>query len=69
MATLNMAQALNQAHHQALESDESVVVIGEDVGTSGGVFRITDGLQAAFGDDRVVDTPGCRVKLAALEIT
>jgi pyruvate dehydrogenase E1 component beta subunit len=52
-----MAQALNRAHRQALADDERVVVLGEDVGTTGGVFRITDGLQAEFGDRRVIDAP------------
>jgi pyruvate dehydrogenase E1 component beta subunit len=57
MAKLTMAQALNQALAQALEADESVVVLGEDVGKDGGVFRITDGLLERFGPERVVDTP------------
>lgn len=54
---LNMARALNQAHHQALAEDERVVVLGEDVAASGGVFRITDGLRGAYGEHRVIDTP------------
>lgn len=57
MAKLTMAQALNQALAHALESDERVVVLGEDVGRDGGVFRITDGLIDRFGPERVVDTP------------
>ena len=52
-----MARALNQALADALAADERVVVFGEDVGTLGGVFRITDGLAARFGDSRVFDTP------------
>ena len=56
MAELNIAQALNAALRIALE-DEKVVLLGEDVGTTGGVFRVTDGLQQAYGPDRVVDTP------------
>jgi pyruvate/2-oxoglutarate/acetoin dehydrogenase E1 component len=56
MGERTMAQALNAALRQALE-DETVVVLGEDVGRTGGVFRVTDGLQETFGADRVIDTP------------
>ncbi|HEX6355183.1 alpha-ketoacid dehydrogenase subunit beta [Actinophytocola sp.] len=52
-----MAQAINAALRDALGSDESVVVFGEDVGPLGGVFRVTDGLTAEFGDQRCYDTP------------
>jgi pyruvate dehydrogenase E1 component beta subunit len=52
-----MAQALNDALFTALERDERVVVLGEDVGRTGGVFRITDDLQQKFGEERVIDTP------------
>ena len=52
-----MAQALNDALFTALERDDRVVVLGEDVGRTGGVFRITDDLQQKFGEDRVIDTP------------
>ncbi|WP_269855344.1 alpha-ketoacid dehydrogenase subunit beta [Streptomyces sp. RPT161] len=52
-----MAQALRQALHDALADDPRVHVLGEDVGTLGGVFRITDGLTKEFGPDRVTDTP------------
>jgi pyruvate dehydrogenase E1 component beta subunit len=51
-----MAQALNAALREGLASDD-VVVLGEDVGRTGGVFRVTDALQTAFGADRVIDTP------------
>ena len=57
MSSTTMAQALNAALRDALAADESVVVFGEDVGTLGGVFRITDGLARDFGDDRCFDTP------------
>lgn len=57
MAKLTIAQALNQALELALAEDPSVVVLGEDVGKDGGVFRITDGLFDKFGPDRVIDTP------------
>lgn len=56
-ATLTMAQALNRALADALAADASVVVFGEDVGPLGGVFRITDGLTARFGENRCFDTP------------
>ncbi|WP_127502580.1 alpha-ketoacid dehydrogenase subunit beta [Actinoplanes solisilvae] len=54
---LTMAQALNRALRDAMTEDPSVVVFGEDVGPLGGVFRITDGLTADFGEDRCFDTP------------
>ena len=57
MSTLSMSAALNLALSDALEADERVLVFGEDVGPLGGVFRITDGLAAKFGDRRVFDTP------------
>jgi 2-oxoisovalerate dehydrogenase E1 component subunit beta len=55
--TTTMAAALNRALADSLAADERVVVFGEDVGTLGGVFRVTDGLAARFGDHRVFDTP------------
>lgn len=55
--TLPMAKALNEALRRDLADDPKVLVMGEDVGRLGGVFRVTDGLHAQFGDDRVVDTP------------
>lgn len=54
---LTMANALNQALRDAMRADGSVVMFGEDVGPLGGVFRITDGLTAEFGDQRCFDTP------------
>src|SRR6201994_2040626 len=54
---VTMAGALNRALADALAADRGVVVFGEDVGTLGGVFRITDGLATRFGEDRVFDTP------------
>lgn len=56
-APITVAGALNRALADALAADERVVVFGEDVGTLGGVFRVTDGLAARFGEDRVFDTP------------
>lgn len=57
MTELNMIQALNLALREEMQRDPHVVVIGEDVGKEGGVFRVTDGLQQSFGESRVVDTP------------
>jgi pyruvate dehydrogenase E1 component beta subunit len=54
---ITLAQALNTALHDAMDADDRVVVFGEDVGTLGGVFRITDKLQSRFGDQRCFDTP------------
>ncbi|GAA4520213.1 alpha-ketoacid dehydrogenase subunit beta [Brachybacterium sp. AOP42-E1-35] len=55
--TMTMAAALNAALRDALEADPDVLLIGEDIGALGGVFRITDGLQSRFGTDRVIDSP------------
>ncbi|MFD1213590.1 alpha-ketoacid dehydrogenase subunit beta [Arthrobacter sp. GCM10027362] len=55
--TLSMQQALNRALAEVLEDNPRAVVLGEDVGRLGGVFRVTDGLQARFGEQRVFDTP------------
>ena len=49
--------AINQALHEEMRRDENVFVMGEDVGELGGAFKVTDGLLAAFGEDRVIDTP------------
>jgi len=57
MTTLTLARALNEGLRRALEDDPKVLIMGEDVGKLGGVFRITDGLQKDFGESRVVDTP------------
>lgn len=57
MSVQTLAQAVNGALATALDADERVVLLGEDIGRTGGVFRITDGLQATFGENRVFDTP------------
>ncbi len=57
MTVRTLAQALNRAMDQALADLPDVIVMGEDVGRTGGVFRITDGLQARHGEERVIDTP------------
>ncbi len=55
--TLTLSKAINTGLRRAMERDDRVVVMGEDVATLGGVFRVTDGLAKDFGDDRVIDTP------------
>ena len=57
MATFTIAKALNEGLRRAMEDDPKVLIMGEDVGKLGGVFRVTDGLQKDFGEDRVIDTP------------
>jgi len=57
MEAVTMAKAINLSLRDALTRDQEVLIFGEDVGTLGGVFRITDGLQKTFGEDRVFDTP------------
>lgn len=57
MAKINMVQALNTTFHEVMEADDTVLVMGEDVGVNGGVFRVTDGLYEKFGRDRVIDSP------------
>ncbi|MGZ9932192.1 alpha-ketoacid dehydrogenase subunit beta [Streptomyces sp. NC-S4] len=54
---MSIAKALNESLRKALEQDPKVLIMGEDVGKLGGVFRITDGLQKDFGEERVIDTP------------
>jgi 2-oxoisovalerate dehydrogenase E1 component beta subunit len=54
---LSLSAAINAGLRRAMESDEKVLVMGEDVGTLGGVFRVTDGLAKDFGEERVIDTP------------
>ena len=57
MTKMTLAKALNAGIRKAMEDDPKVLVMGEDVGKLGGVFRITDGLQKDFGEDRVIDSP------------
>lgn len=57
MPKLNMVQAINLALKEEMHRDKDVVILGEDVGRDGGVFRITEGLQEQFGPQRVIDTP------------
>ena len=57
MATMSLGKALNNGLRRAMEHDPKVVLMGEDIGKLGGVFRVTEGLQRDFGDRRVIDTP------------
>ena len=57
MTVLTMVEAIHQALGQEMQRDERVMILGEDVGRLGGVFRATDGLQKRFGEERVFDTP------------
>jgi pyruvate dehydrogenase E1 component beta subunit len=57
MTTMTLAKAINAGLRQAMQDDPKVVLLGEDIGALGGVFRVSDGLQAEFGANRVIDTP------------
>jgi 2-oxoisovalerate dehydrogenase E1 component beta subunit len=57
MTAMALGKAINAGLRKAMEGDSKVLVMGEDVGKLGGVFRVTDGLQKDFGEDRVIDTP------------
>ena len=57
MTTLTLSRALNEGLRKALENNPKALIMGEDVGKLGGVFRVTDGLQKDFGEARVIDTP------------
>ncbi len=57
MPKLNLVEAINLALLQEMQADEQMVILGEDVGVNGGVFRVTEGLHKRFGPDRVIDTP------------
>jgi 2-oxoisovalerate dehydrogenase E1 component beta subunit len=57
MSQMNMIQAINSALDAVMEKDPTVIILGEDVGYFGGVFRCTDGLQAKYGEHRVIDAP------------
>ena len=68
MAAITLIEAITQALAWELKHDDSVVVLGEDVGVNGGVFRATAGLQATFGDQRVLDTPLDETTIAGLTV-
>jgi len=68
MAKMTMVQALNLALRQEMAKDERVIILGEDVGLDGGVFRVTDGLIDQFGDQRVLDTPLAESAIVGMSI-
>ena len=68
MAEINLVEAVNLALAHELARDPSVVLLGEDIGRNGGVFRATAGLQARFGEHRVLDTPLAETAIAGLAI-
>ncbi|MCE5336536.1 MAG: alpha-ketoacid dehydrogenase subunit beta [Desulfobacteraceae bacterium] len=68
MAKINMVQAINLALSQEMEKDDRVILLGEDIGVDGGVFRVTDGLYAKFGPERVLDTPLSESAIAGMSI-
>src|SRR5690625_2953763 len=68
MANLTMAAAINLALTQEMENDDSIIVLGEDVGVDGGVFRITDGLLDRYGEQRVIDTPLAETGIAGVSV-
>lgn len=57
MDRINMVESLNATLHEIMETDDTVLMMGEDIGVNGGVFRVTDGLYEKFGRKRVIDTP------------
>jgi pyruvate dehydrogenase E1 component beta subunit len=65
---MNMVEALNSAFFNEMEADPDVIVLGEDVGINGGVFRVTEGLFDRFGEDRVIDTPLAESGIVGLSI-
>src|SRR6266498_2180485 len=65
---ITMVQALNQAMRRSMADDPRVLVLGEDVGTLGGVFRVTERLQAEFGPQRVFDTPLAEAGIAGVSL-
>src|SRR3954452_13869315 len=68
MTVMSMVEAVCSALGDEMERDERVIVLGEDVGKSGGVFRATDGLQRRFGAERVIDTPLAEIGIAGMAI-
>jgi pyruvate dehydrogenase E1 component beta subunit len=68
MAKMTMVQAINLALRQEMKKDDRVILLGEDVGIDGGVFRVTDGLMEEFGKERVIDTPLAESMIAGVSI-
>ena len=68
MRDATLVEAINAALARAMQEDERVLVLGEDVGKDGGVFRATDGLLARFGPARVFDTPVAEAAIAGMSV-
>lgn len=68
MTALNLVQAINAALRRAMTEDSRVLILGEDVGIDGGVFRATEGLSEKFGAQRVLDTPLAEAAIAGISI-
>lgn len=68
MSEVSMLGAINMAMARALEKDQRVILLGEDIGVNGGVFRATEGLLERFGEDRVLDTPLAETVLAGMSV-
>ncbi|MCE5296498.1 MAG: alpha-ketoacid dehydrogenase subunit beta [Euryarchaeota archaeon] len=68
MALMNMVQAINLAMREEMDRDPTVVLLGEDVGVDGGVFRLSEGLLSRFGPERVIDTPLAESAIAGVSI-
>jgi pyruvate dehydrogenase E1 component beta subunit len=66
--TMNMVQALNSGLDNLMASDDRIILLGEDIGTDGGVFRVTDGLLSKYGSERVIDTPLVEVGIVGMAI-
>lgn len=68
LSEITLAEAVNQALAYELSHDDNVLLLGEDIGVNGGVFRVTAGLQEKFGKERVIDTPLAEAMIAGLSI-
>src|SRR5439155_27352943 len=68
MTTKNVLEAVRDGMYDEMKRDERVIVMGEDVGKHGGVFRATDGLWKEFGDNRVIDTPLAELGIVGIAI-
>src|SRR5207244_13301573 len=68
MAVLSLVESVRRALEEEMQADPSVIVLGEDVGVHGGVFRATDGLIKQFGENRVIDTPLAELGIAGVAI-
>src|SRR5207253_3966163 len=68
MSVISLVESVRQALQEEMQADPNVIVLGEDVGVHGGVFRATDGLQKQFGENRVIDTPLAELGIAGVAI-